>query len=339
MLIINRLLKVTAVGMIAVIIIPTVSVSATSYEKEVKTKFIGSSNTSNKDKDAIINYNVAKAIGMDISVSDRKTLVVGKEYTDKNMIIITDSNKKEATKKYKDISTVSDIDNIDSYNMIKTNTDVKIKQASMKYKKLVTKSDINSYSEPKSKNSLVVNHYKKNRFINVTTITKHGYTLLYGNGNDEWVQTSKLCTEEEYKKSLQGTALLDIDNPDNDYQGRSVTLTDQDRDLLEHLVMGEAGGQGYIGASLVAQAIRDSIVYRGYTSVAEVRKACAYTGSINKTPNSDTLKAVSYIFDDGGYAVKHKVFFFYAPALCKSEWHESQHFVTQYKGHRFFSIN
>lgn len=133
------------------------------------------------------------------------------------------------------------------------------------------------------------------------------------------------------------TALLATDEPDPDYQHSVVSLAPADRDLLYRLVMGEAGNQGYEGAALVAQSIRDAMVYDGYQSIAEVRSALQYSGRIDREPNRDVINAVSYIFDQGGVAVHHRILYFYAgyPSYI-SKWHESQHFILQYKDHRFF---
>lgn len=145
--------------------------------------------------------------------------------------------------------------------------------------------------------------------------------------------------EEKRLAEMQKHTLLQIVEPDNNYKGQVVQLTEEDRYLLEHLVMGEAGGEGMEGAALVTQAIRDTMVYKGFNSVADVRNALRYSGSLEKEPNENVKKAVSYIFDQGGCAVKHRIFYFYAPARVSSSFHESQHFVIEYKGHRFFSNN
>lgn len=158
---------------------------------------------------------------------------------------------------------------------------------------------------------------------------------------EEEVKT--VIVEEETKAVIvatninQDNALLEIDIPDENYSGTIVSLTEQDRDILERLVMGEAGGEGIEGAALVAQAIRDTMVYKGFDSVESVRKALSYSGTLTKEPNQDVKDACSYIFDQGGYAVKHKVFYFYAPKRVKSSFHESQQFIIEYGGHRFFS--
>lgn len=134
----------------------------------------------------------------------------------------------------------------------------------------------------------------------------------------------------------QTSSMLQISNPDPNYTGSIVVLSPQDRDLLERLVQGEAGGEGVEGAALVAQAIRDTMVYKGFNSVEAVRQALRYSGDISKQPNENVKQAVAYVFDQGGIVVKHKVFYFYAYGKCRSSWHESQTFVIQHGGHRFF---
>ena len=129
--------------------------------------------------------------------------------------------------------------------------------------------------------------------------------------------------------------LLDIANPDSNYKRKVLKLSDADRDTVERLVMGEAGGEGFIGAALVAQTIKDNWFNEGpYNNMLELKNDLGYTASLTKTPNEDTLKAVRYIFDQGGYAVQHKVYVFYSGAY--QEWHESQVFVVEYKAHRIF---
>ena len=152
--------------------------------------------------------------------------------------------------------------------------------------------------------------------------------------------TKKVTTPKTKAKivyDVPSNCLLGIENPDPNYTGAIVTLSAEDRDILERLVMGEAGGEGMEGAALVAQAIRDTMVYKGFTSVNDVRIACGYTGSLKRQPNQSVKDAVAYIFDQGGNAVQHRIFYFYAPKLVSSQFHESQRFVIEYGGHRFFS--
>lgn len=157
--------------------------------------------------------------------------------------------------------------------------------------------------------------------------------------------TAKAVTElEEQKESGEAVLcateskdfLLNIDNPDTSYVSYSVELSDYDRDVLEHLVMGEAGGQGFIGCALVAQAIKDTLITDGYPSVDAVRVGNGYSASLDNVPNQDVLDAIEFVFDNGGAAVQHRVIYFYAPNVCESAFHESQNYVVTHGGHKFF---
>ena len=113
-------------------------------------------------------------------------------------------------------------------------------------------------------------------------------------------------------------------------------LSDADRDLLERLCMGEFGSGGFIGASLIAQAVKDAMCFDGYTSVADVIRECHYTGSTSIGTNSECRQAVRYIFDDNRDAVQHRIMYMYNPYMVQSAFHESQNFILSYAGVRFF---
>lgn len=132
-----------------------------------------------------------------------------------------------------------------------------------------------------------------------------------------------------------GDVLLEIDNPDANYSPSQVTLSDYDRAKLERLVMGEAGSMGYTGCALVAQAIRDAMNLSGTSSIDEIISDYGYYGSTSIEPNADVKAAVSYIFDENGSAVQHRVLCFY---IGSSAWHETQNFVVELDGVRFFDM-
>lgn len=142
--------------------------------------------------------------------------------------------------------------------------------------------------------------------------------------------------KERFRGYHINSAVLTGTSVDANYKGTAIAVSGNDRYILEHLVMGEAGNQGFEGAALVAQCIRDAMVIKGFTSVEQVRESMGYRGSLNFTPNQDVIDAVSYIFDYGGMAVQHQIMYFYAPAVCQSAWHEQQELVIAYGGHRFF---
>lgn len=131
------------------------------------------------------------------------------------------------------------------------------------------------------------------------------------------------------------TGLIPIDNPDYNYQGISISLTSSDREVLRHVIMGEAGGEGFAGAALLAQTIRDNWIRGGYSSAEAVRTGCGYCGW-NSGSNSDVEAAIEYIFDQGQNAVQHRVCFMYNPSMCSSSWHESQNYVVTYGPVRYF---
>ena len=114
----------------------------------------------------------------------------------------------------------------------------------------------------------------------------------------------------------------------------AYNLTEADRETLWHIVQGEAGGESYEGKLWVATCLLNAM-RKNDMSAEEVRVAYQYSGWA-ETVSDDTKKAVSQVFDFGD-ATHDSVLWFYAPKLCESAWHESQKFVAEIGGHRFFS--
>lgn len=140
----------------------------------------------------------------------------------------------------------------------------------------------------------------------------------------------------DYGEQWELGYLIAIDNPDKTYACAKVTLSDEDRDLLERLCYGEFGTGGFIGASLIAQAVKDAMCFDGYSSVAEVIRECRYTGSTDQGTNAECRQAVRYIFDENHDAVQHRIMYMYNPRMVDSAFHESQNFILSYAGIRFF---
>ena len=130
--------------------------------------------------------------------------------------------------------------------------------------------------------------------------------------------------------------IIDIANPDYSYSPSYVSLSSYDRAKLERLVMGEAGTMGYAGCALVAQAIRDAMNRSRTSSIDRIISEYQYYGSTDIAPNQDVLNAVSFIFDQNGSAVQHRVLCFY---IGRSDWHETQPFVIEIGGVRFFDLS
>lgn len=111
-------------------------------------------------------------------------------------------------------------------------------------------------------------------------------------------------------------------------------LSEEERAIVESVVMAEAGAEPYIGKMAVAQCILDACKSE-HERPAEIVKSFGYTEK-RPEPNEDVKRAVSAVFDSGEVATDAEILYFYAPALVSSEWHESQTYVCTIGGHRFF---
>jgi hypothetical protein len=91
----------------------------------------------------------------------------------------------------------------------------------------------------------------------------------------------------------------------------------------------------YEGCALVAQSIRDAMNRSGTSSIDQIIYEYQYFGSTDIEPNKKVKDAVSFIFDENGSAVQHRVMCFY---IGYSSWHETQNFLAEVDGVRFFDL-
>lgn len=112
-------------------------------------------------------------------------------------------------------------------------------------------------------------------------------------------------------------------------------LTDAERDVVERVVMAEAGGESFEGQMLVAQCILNACEKTG-TQPSEVVVTFKYAPA-RPEPTDSVREAVAAVFDAGEFITDEPVMFFYNPAKVTSTWHESQIFVIEEGGHRFFA--
>ena len=111
-------------------------------------------------------------------------------------------------------------------------------------------------------------------------------------------------------------------------------LTDHERDVVERVVMAEAGGESFEGPMLVAQCILNAAEKTG---TAPSEAVVTYKDAkARPNPTQSVRDAVAAVFDAGETATDEPVMFFYNPARATSKWHESQIFVIEVGGHRFF---
>lgn len=112
-------------------------------------------------------------------------------------------------------------------------------------------------------------------------------------------------------------------------------LTAEERDLIERVVMGEAGGEEYAGQLAVAQCILNACELRNARPAAII-ESLSYT--THRPEASQSVKdAVSEVFDDGVKVLPETAMYFYAPGLVHSEWHETQEYLCTIGCHRFFA--
>lgn len=163
------------------------------------------------------------------------------------------------------------------------------------------------------------------------------------NAAEETTQSSETNTESydynnDYSSNsgtYSGGALVTGASVDPSYAPTHVSLSAYDRAKTERLVMGEGGIMGYEGCALIAQSIRDAMVRSGTTSIDQIISEYQYFGSTDYEPNQDVKDAVSFIFDQDGVAIQHRVLCFY---IGTSDWHETQTYLYQIGGVRFFDL-
>ena len=158
----------------------------------------------------------------------------------------------------------------------------------------------------------------------------------YTDENVPFATAVPAASPADYQSQWDQGFLVAIDNPDPSYSCPHISLTDDDRDLLERLCMGEFGSGGFIGACLIAQSVKDAMCFDGFKTVEEVIKKCHYTGSTDIGTSDECRRAVHYIFDENRDAVQHRIMYMYNPYMVQSAFHESQNFILSFAGVRFF---
>lgn len=112
-------------------------------------------------------------------------------------------------------------------------------------------------------------------------------------------------------------------------------LSNDERRIVECIVMGESSGEPYEGQVLVAQCILNACLKEGLQP-SDIRREYQYYGWEN-SPSNSVKKAVRVVFDEGYKIVNEPILYFYSPKYCDGSWHETQRFVIEKGGHRFFA--
>jgi len=112
-------------------------------------------------------------------------------------------------------------------------------------------------------------------------------------------------------------------------------LTAEERKAIESVVTAEAVGEPFAGQIAVAQCILTACEKDNIGPI-EALKKYKYAKS-RPAPTNSVTDAVAAVFDDGWYVTTDPILYFYAPNRVASSWHESQDFVIEINGHRFFA--
>ena len=112
-------------------------------------------------------------------------------------------------------------------------------------------------------------------------------------------------------------------------------LTAEERDLIERVVMSEAGGEEYIGQQAVAQCILNACELWGARPAAII-DSLGYA-TYRENASQSVKDAVSAVFDYGVKVLPETAMYFYAPDIVYSEWHETQIYLDTIGCHKFFA--
>lgn len=175
------------------------------------------------------------------------------------------------------------------------------------------------------------------------TTTQHSESSTYGQADEagqaemrsledlptEWKKPTETVTEAKTEYEEEITIKAEEAVPVR------YALTDDERAVVEAVVAAEARGEDFDGQVLVAQCILNTAEARQMRPDDVVLEPGQYAAPDYE--NGYTVAgAVAAVFDDGYTVTDEPVRYFYAPAWCSSAWHESQSFVLEYGGHRFF---
>lgn len=175
------------------------------------------------------------------------------------------------------------------------------------------------------------------------TTTQHSGSPAYGQADEaaqaemrsiedlpaEWKRPTEAATEAKTESGEEATIKAEEEAPVR------YALTDEERIMVEAVVAAESRGEDFDGQALVAQCILNTAEARQMRPDDVVLEPGQYAAPDYE--NGYTVAAaVAAVFDDGYTVTDEPVRYFYAPAWCSSAWHESQSFVLEYGGHRFF---
>lgn len=121
----------------------------------------------------------------------------------------------------------------------------------------------------------------------------------------------------------------------------TFSLSDEERYIVEQVVMQECGHEPYEGIVAVAQCIYNTAIYKEMSPADVVSVPGQYASPSKEAANDNVKKAVSQVFDSEEFYVEEPIMFFYAPKYSAGTWHETSpnlEYVCTIGGHKFFKL-
>ena len=119
------------------------------------------------------------------------------------------------------------------------------------------------------------------------------------------------------------TPMPEVDVSEMETTTPRYALTVSERDIVERVVMAEAGGEGFDGQRLVAQCILNTAEAMDLRPDEVVLAPNQYASPAAEA-SQEVKDAVSAVFDAGDMVTDEPIRFFYAPKYIYSSWHESK---------------
>ena len=211
-----------------------------------------------------------------------------------------------------------------------------------------TRPDINAAAATDAKNATVraiqedIGYYESDSEAeteSVTEINSRTETDAYESVESESTefQSAKYDNSKCKNCTLKETEKVKTikENPSDMYTAKKYdgNISEDEYEFICTIVMAEAGAEPYEGIIAVTQC---------YLNAMKKENADAYTihnmygYAKGKTPDRNVKTIVYEVLYNGLSVTDEPILYFYAPALTYSAWHESQIFVMEIGGHRFF---
>ena len=119
-------------------------------------------------------------------------------------------------------------------------------------------------------------------------------------------------------------------------------ITNEDRNIVQYIVAGEAKGESLLGKMAVAQCILNAMKQDGLTA-SEVHEIYQYSGwddelqYLNPKAWEEVCYAVWCVFDNGEVVTQENILWFYNPNKAQGNFHNTQKFVLEIGNHRFYA--